>query len=238
MISNKNPGSIYLFNSHAFILSSIHFLLFSFDLQDDFHWMPFKQYKESNETAALNWTEQDINQVINKTFPGHMINNEYIKPEIKKWGKTCSDSHTNICDSIEKTDNNYYRENIESDDLTGIKAMRNGLFQMKSSKEYWEHLSISASKKKSPKKTTVQWKKNYLNVLPLHRNDVSTETSRNTIQCLSSLNSDDSDSEQTEEMHKIYDPMYSRFGEIRDVFHTSEDGIVFYTQKEVTSSSW
>ncbi|KXJ28806.1 hypothetical protein AC249_AIPGENE4003 [Exaiptasia diaphana] len=193
--------------------------------------MPFKQYIERNETAAFSWTENDIQKLINKAFPGDVLKaNECItRSQITKQEKCCPDSLKNISDTIEKTSNNY--------DLTGNKAMTNRLFQMKSSKEYWEQLSISAYKKKPVTKKAIQWKQNYLNVLPLHnnsdeRNVIYTDIS-SAIQCSNSLNSDDSDSEHTEEMIKICDPIYSRFGEIRDVFHTSEDGIVFYTQKEL-----
>lgn len=231
---------------HPFVLPFIFFLY----LKDECQWMPFKQYTDQeNETVSYTWTKQDIAKIINITFTCHLKQNDI--------NHTCDNTS---CTNANK-DTQLYNSNKgivinDCQDLSENKTIERSLFHTKSSKEYWEVLAASALRKKSPKKIIFQWKQIYFKVLPLHNimcmDEVDSRTliegkssNPETIQTWSrsfssdrwSLTSDKSDNDPQEETLKKCDPIYSRFGELRDSFHTSEDGIVFNSQREVSNIS-
>ncbi|XP_031548821.1 uncharacterized protein LOC116286445 [Actinia tenebrosa] len=212
-------------------------------LQEDENslWLPFEHYEDQNDTKNFHCTSiiwkhdyATYTELISHSFP-------WPKPDSKEVGHNHSEfsdkSSTCKCAAKELC----YEQCISYSKF----------FIDQRSKEYWDKLLQSSRKKKKVlNKQKSIWNQSYVNVLPLNKlcinrqeapnDDIKESTlndgssfSKNEVKCNFVLTSDESESEDSGDVVDESDPMYSRFAVIRNSFHTSEDGIVFYCQKEL-----
>lgn len=209
--------------------------------------MPFEQYKaDQNETKnSHNYcttilTHDYVTELISYSFTSHKDDSREVSQ--------------NDDEQLDKyfTSKSTTKESI----ICSVKCSHADLFADQQSREHWDKLlQNSRKKKKVLNKRKTFWNQNYINVLPLNRlcmnrqealdddinESILTEESscsnnleKEEVKCNFVLTSDESESEDSGEIVDESDPMYSRFAVIRNAFHTSEDGVVFHCQKEVS----
>lgn len=203
--------------------------------------MPFEQYKDQNDTKNSHhttiWTHDYATELISHSFPWH-------KQESKEVGH-----------NYDEYSDKYSTSKCTAKESCYEKCSSSDLFVDQQSKEYWGKLLQSSRKKKKVlnKRKTI-WNQSYVNVLPLNRlrinrqealdDEINESILNDKISFLDNLESekgkfnfvltsDESENEDSGDVVDESDPMYSRFAVIRNAFHTSEDGVVFHSQKEV-----